>query len=161
MAANTYNVRIQLKSDTEEHWLQHPITPLAGELIIYSPDDTHSYSRAKIGDGQTNVTNLPFIGTLLRYNNFNLFPSPGATDKLYLDLSTSLVYYYVPTSGYTQIMPANTTNATIHNPVYWGAGRMTKASVADGILNIKNGIVPELRRSDVQVVTSIIGGAST
>lgn len=32
-----------------------------GEIIIYDADANYSYKRVKIGDGSTNVANLPFI----------------------------------------------------------------------------------------------------
>ena len=62
MAANTIKTRIQLKNDTEAHWnLATNFVPKQGEVIIYSADDTHPFSRLKVGDGNTNVINLPFI----------------------------------------------------------------------------------------------------
>jgi hypothetical protein len=70
---NTLKTRIQLKSDTEANWNKAGpkdgslgFIPLRGELIIYSADETHAFSRLKVGDGVTNVTALPFIdaGTL-------------------------------------------------------------------------------------------------
>jgi hypothetical protein len=72
-ANNTIKTRIQLKSDTEANWNKAGpkdgslgFVPLRGELIIYSADETHAFSRLKVGDGSTNVINLPFIdaGTL-------------------------------------------------------------------------------------------------
>ena len=56
------NTRIQLKNDTEAHWnLATNFIPLMGEVIIYTADDTHPFSRLKVGDGNTNVINLPFL----------------------------------------------------------------------------------------------------
>ena len=72
MAANTIKTRIQLKNDTEAHWdLATNFVPKQGEVIIYSADDTHPFSRLKIGDGETTVVNLPFInaGTAERMNH--------------------------------------------------------------------------------------------
>lgn len=58
----TIKTRIQLKNDTEAHWnLATNFVPLMGEVIIYSADDTHPFSRLKVGDGVTTVENLPFI----------------------------------------------------------------------------------------------------
>ena len=63
MATNTIKTRIQLKNDTEAHWnLATNFIPKEGEVIIYSADDTHLFSRLKVGDGKTTVINLPFIG---------------------------------------------------------------------------------------------------
>ena len=67
MAENTINTRIQLKNDTEAHWdLAVNFIPRKGEAIVYSADSTHPFSRLKIGDGSTTVSNLPFVdaGTL-------------------------------------------------------------------------------------------------
>jgi hypothetical protein len=35
------------------------------------------------------------------YANKSLFPYPGATDKLYIDLSNNRIYYYTPANGYS------------------------------------------------------------
>ena len=62
MSKNTVHARIQLKNDTEINWNKSVnFIPLLGEVIIYSADDTHPFSRLKVGDGITNVINLPFI----------------------------------------------------------------------------------------------------
>ena len=62
MANNTVKARIQLKNDTEAHWnLAENFIPRQGEVIIYSADDTHPFSRLKIGDGETLVASLPFV----------------------------------------------------------------------------------------------------
>ena len=64
MATNTIKTRIQLKNDTEAHWdLATNFVPKQGEVIIYSADDTHPFSRLKVGDGETNVIDLPFINS--------------------------------------------------------------------------------------------------
>ena len=62
MAHNTIKTRIQLKNDTEAHWnLATNFIPREGEIIVYSADGSHPFSRLKVGDGNTNVINLPFI----------------------------------------------------------------------------------------------------
>lgn len=62
--AATVKTRIQLKCDTEENWDKASrFIPLKGELIVYSADESHPFSRIKIGDGITNVVNLPFLPT--------------------------------------------------------------------------------------------------
>jgi hypothetical protein len=54
--------RIQNKHDIEANWLlASNFVPLAGEIIIYDPDETHDLPRVKIGDGETLVNNLKFI----------------------------------------------------------------------------------------------------
>ena len=58
--------RIQNKNDIEDHWLKATnFTPLKGEVIIYNEDSTHNYKRVKIGDGNTLVSNLPFLNAEL------------------------------------------------------------------------------------------------
>jgi len=53
--------RLVQKHDTAENWSKATtFVPKNGELIIYDPDSTYSYSRFKIGDGTTTVTALPF-----------------------------------------------------------------------------------------------------
>ena len=71
MAYKTANTRIQLKSDTEANWNKAGpkdnslgFVPLKGELIIYSTDEAHPFSRLKVGDGVTNVVNLPFVASV-------------------------------------------------------------------------------------------------
>ena len=120
---NTIKTRIQLKSDTEANWRKsvlvadggekvsgNSFVPLLGELIVYTVDATHPFSRLKIGDGVTNVVALDFIdaGTLngkeveiVKRNTFNDFPSPGSPDKLYIDLSTSKIYHFTGANGYS------------------------------------------------------------
>ena len=72
MAEKTLKTRIQHKHETEANWSQATgFVPLAGELIIYDVDETHSKPRFKIGDGVrnpdtgkiegTNVNDLPFV----------------------------------------------------------------------------------------------------
>ena len=61
MATKTFKARIQNKHDTEANWnAAVNFKPLAGELIIYDKDNTHSTPRFKVGDGNTLVNNLPF-----------------------------------------------------------------------------------------------------
>lgn len=60
--------RLVNKHDIEENWLKaENFTPLAGEQIIYDPDNTHSVARVKIGDGKTNVNDLPFSASLVQF----------------------------------------------------------------------------------------------
>lgn len=76
MAEKTLKTRIQHKHEPEANWLQATnFIPLAGELIIYDVDETHSKPRFKIGDGVrnpdtgkvegTNVNDLPFAANTL------------------------------------------------------------------------------------------------
>jgi len=116
-SSKTLKTRIQLKSDTEANWDKagpkdgsRGFVPLLGELIVYNADATHPFSRLKVGDGITNVVNLPFIdsGTLngneteiVKKENYASFPSVGSPDKLYVDLTNKAIYHYDALSGYT------------------------------------------------------------
>lgn len=55
------NSRIQHKHDTEANWNKATnFIPKQGELIVYDIDENYDYQRIKIGDGVTNVNELPF-----------------------------------------------------------------------------------------------------
>lgn len=162
-----YNTRIQLKSDTEANWnLVSNFVPLNGEFIIYSADNDHSYCRLKVGDGSTTVGNLPFIdsGTIngeevevVKVSDREHFPSPGSPDKLYIDLYTSRIYHYDPYNGYAQLsnFSFNVTKTSASSISRWSAGTTTTAEVNNNILNIKNGLIPELSYQNFQVVSDI------
>lgn len=62
MSENTVKSRIQLKNDTEENWKKAiNFTPKIGEIVIYNKDETNDAPRIKVGDGTSNVNDLPFI----------------------------------------------------------------------------------------------------
>lgn len=170
---NTIKTRIRLKSDTEANWDKAGprdgsagFVPLAGELIVYSADATHPFSRLKVGDGSTNVVNLPFIdsGTLngneteiVKKDDFSQFPSPGSDDKLYVDLSTNRIYHYAAASGYTQLSNFNfdVKQTTIGSVVSWLPGVAAQASVENNIFKVNNGLLPELLWEKKTVVTNV------
>lgn len=59
--AETLNARVSHIHDTETNWLKtNKFIPRAGEVIVYDADITHNYERFKIGDGKTDVKELPF-----------------------------------------------------------------------------------------------------
>ena len=63
----TLKTRVVLKHDTEANWktagnAANPFIPKKGEVIIYDPDNAHTYSRQKVGDGIKNINELPFLG---------------------------------------------------------------------------------------------------
>ena len=71
MAEKKINARVTNKHDTEENWLKAVnFIPLSGEMIIYDKDDNHNCERIKIGDGQTLVSNLPFVTSLVQIINW-------------------------------------------------------------------------------------------
>ena len=171
MATNlgTFDTRIQLKSDTEANWIAHPIVPLLGEIIIYTADNTHNYTRLNVGDGNTSVTSLPFVdaGTInghtlppesvLTYANKSLFPYPGVEGALYIDLNKGVIYCYTPASGYTQLsnfkFQIDKTNTS--NIVYWRAGKPTGLTCQSGKLKVTSGLSPELNYDTISVVQNI------
>lgn len=53
--------RIIQKHEKAIDWEDSDFVPLPAELIIYDKDDTYKYGRIKIGDGETQVNDLPFI----------------------------------------------------------------------------------------------------
>lgn len=54
--------RVQHKHDVEANWLKATnFIPLASEIIVYDSDENYNYPRIKIGDGKTNINNLPFV----------------------------------------------------------------------------------------------------
>ena len=62
MSEKNIKSRIVHKHDIEANWLLATnFSPRAGEFIIYDPDENNPHSRVKIGDGKTNVNDLPFI----------------------------------------------------------------------------------------------------
>jgi hypothetical protein len=107
--------RIQLKNDTETNWDKAiNFIPKYGEIIIYSADNSHPFSRLKVGDGSTTVTSLPFIdaGTIdgevladviITGANRYAFPPIGQENKLYVDLEKNVIYCYKGSSGYSQL----------------------------------------------------------
>ena len=163
-----YNTRIQLKSDVEANWLLVPnFVPLAGELIIYSPDGTHGYCRLKVGDGSTSISNLQFIdaGTInghdteiVKLSTINDRPQPGSPDKLYIDLSTNKIYHYDAHSGYSQLANFTFTTKDVSKITSWKPGITTDVSVNQNILKIKNGSLPELLYYDTEVLGSVQQG---
>ena len=63
MAEKIIKSRIIHKHDTEENFDKATnFYPKKGEIIIYDIDETHDYERIKIGDGETLVSDLPFVG---------------------------------------------------------------------------------------------------
>lgn len=61
MNEKNIKARIVHKHDIESNWLLATnFTPKQGEIICYDIDENYTYERFKIGDGITNVNDLPF-----------------------------------------------------------------------------------------------------
>ena len=170
---NTIKTRIQLKSDTEANWnkagpKQNSLgfVPLAGELIIYTPDTTHDYSRLKVGDGITNVTLLPFIdaGTVNGDTIVNevvifsgIFPSNGDSTKLYVNTTTGAIYYY---NGSTYVKLSNHTytftKAQASKINSWDAGRHATFTLSGGTFSISTGENPTLSYATSDFLNNVV-----
>ena len=62
MPEKTLKTRIIHNHDVELNWNKATnFIPKQGEIIVYDIDSNHSYERIKVGDGATNVNNLPFV----------------------------------------------------------------------------------------------------
>ena len=58
----TLKTRVVLKHDTEANWNKATtFIPKKGEVLIYDPDNAHTYSRQKIGNGVKTVVALRFF----------------------------------------------------------------------------------------------------
>lgn len=53
--------RVSNLAKPEAEWSKLNFRPLAGELVVYTPDSNHKYSRVKIGDGEHTLQELPFL----------------------------------------------------------------------------------------------------
>ena len=54
--------RLSMLHKTEAEWRSlTTFIPEAGELVIYDPDTSYSYSRVKVGDGKLTVNELDFF----------------------------------------------------------------------------------------------------
>lgn len=98
---NFKNVRIKHKHDIEANWLKAlNFKPLAGEIIIYDPEksendlpkddqgnllrtDYITFSRFKVGDGEHNINELPFINKNINIATNNMIDS--ITNTVYED----------------------------------------------------------------------------
>lgn len=172
-ANKTIDTRIQLKSDTEANWNKagpkegsDGFIPLRGELIIYSADNAHPFSRLKVGDGVTNVVTLPFIdsGTLngteveiVKIAKRSLFPEVGSTDKLYVDLSNNKLYHYIKNTGYSELLnfSISATTSTAADIIQWRSGTITEVAVTGHTIKFTNGIAPSLNYQTRQVVVDV------
>lgn len=77
MSEKTLNTRIVMKHDVENNWkLATNFSPKNGEIIVYDVDATHFVPRLKVGDGNTNVNNLPFL-----FSNSDKIPFVNITTK--------------------------------------------------------------------------------
>lgn len=103
---NIYS-RMQQKHDVEANWIKaENFIPKAGEIIVYDPDDSHTHSRIKIGDGATLVNDLKF--------NLDGYATEGYVESLFERLSSDTVLRFyciedvtIVVNGISTIYPAN------------------------------------------------------
>ena len=75
------NLRVIHTHDVEENWLKLlDFVPNSGELIVYDADTSHLYERFKIGDGVTNLHQLPFTTEAVMYSMFSVTDNIGYLD---------------------------------------------------------------------------------
>ena len=91
MANTEFNVRIQLKRDTDANWRAKDPKLLAGEMVFV---DTNSGEvRTKVGDGTKKYSALPFTDEVLR----NLV-SDSSKPAFYFEGTTGVNLSFIPTS---------------------------------------------------------------
>ena len=158
----TIKSRIQLKNDTEANWNKagpkdgsQGFIPLKGELIVYSADEAHPFSRLKVGDGKTNVVALPFvegnrINGVTFFGSFAEFPSIGNEDTLYFNVSENITYGWDNSEGYYKKYDFIKKN--LSQMIGLNSGIMTHLDVENNNLVVLNGEVPTLTLSDTDII---------
>lgn len=168
---NTIKTRIQLKCDTEANWNKSVLVseggvekttgtsfvPRKGEVIIYSADDSHPFSRFKVGDGITNVVKLPFtdhdnIKNIYLAEGITMFPGVGKTNINYIDIITDNIYQW---ENNQYVLKYGLIKQSLQDVLNFDAGTMTnlKIELNSGCLTVVNGTEPSLTISDINVVT--------
>lgn len=63
MAEKSLKVQFRQRRATASYWKEHKteVTPGAGEIIVYLPDETQTDISFKIGDGSKNLSELPMF----------------------------------------------------------------------------------------------------
>jgi hypothetical protein len=83
--------RVIHKHDTEENWLKAVnFIPKQAEIVVYDIDSSHDYERFKIGDGVTNVNDLPFSSEPVQsdYAENDEYSSAYIKNRLFGDFKT-------------------------------------------------------------------------
>ena len=107
--------RHKLKNGTEAEWnLTNIFIPLKGEPIIYNPDETHLNYRYKIGDGVTDVKQLPFVGIIQEGNGENsIVGNDLENNKAYGNYTTAMGYDTSAGSNAFKIVDVNVADKII------------------------------------------------
>lgn len=118
------NTRHVQKYDTTSNWeLYSSFIPKAGEMVVYSSDETTSYPRMKIGDGRNTIAELPFVNQYLEdkipsqtsqlINDSNFISEEEVKDMVKNLNSDKVLRFYciedvtVVTNGVSVVYPAN------------------------------------------------------
>jgi len=159
MAENTIKTRIQLKSDTETNWGKSALiadggtktsgstfVPKKGEVVIYSTDDSHPFSRLKVGNGVDSVPKLPFLqGSSAEFvvstNSASSAALTGTLTNTTLLTNGKIIYYMLtyplPPSAATLTLQYPAGNSTTAIPIYtYGTTQCITAYPAPFILTL-------------------------
>ena len=97
------------KHDIEANWLKAiNFKPMPGEIIVYDKDEKHNFVRTKIGDGETNINDLPFVKNAiidivsLPIENINQEAFYRVLDTIVYDYGDPL---YKPKINYVNVLP--------------------------------------------------------
>ena len=104
MNEKIFSTRIIHKHDSEANWNLISFIPKQGEIIVYDIDENYTYERIKIGDGEADVKDLPFVGDDVR----------NTAEELYKKMSSDMTLRFycvedvtVVTNGVSKTYPAN------------------------------------------------------
>ena len=103
MANTEFNVRIQLKRDTDANWRAKDPQLLAGEMVFV--DTNAGEVRTKVGDGTKKYSALPFTDEVLR----NLV-SDSSKPAFYFQGSMGTNYSFIPTTTIADLNAAYEAN---------------------------------------------------
>ena len=139
MAEKNIKSRVVLKHDIESNWQQAKgFSPLKGEIIIYDPDETCSYSRIKIGNGEDNVNDLPFSNDNIAANDLGVYvqdtePVDAEDGAIWIDTANDPEYIipHVP-----QVTEADNGKVLMVVNGKWQAVKLNIAVDENGILSI-------------------------
>lgn len=126
MANTEFNVRIQLKRDTDANWRAKDPKLLAGEMVFV--DTNAGEVRTKVGDGTKKYSALPFTDEVLR----NLV-SDSSKPAFYFEGSIGENFSFTPTTTVADLNAAYEAN----RPCYCSFPVNTDGVTATGILPLK------------------------
>ena len=98
MTEKNFNARFKQKHDIEANWANATFAPLAGEIIIYDKDANNPLPRLKIGDGETQINNLPFVdeGKMTYKGEVSELPNSPKEGEIYKIVNNTKLFY-IPT----------------------------------------------------------------